>query len=79
MNATQHLPVHFIRTTDAHGCACYFVLQGKPSDIRRLQSQRGAVTLTDYGTILESGFDHTPLPEVCARLKAQYGLDIPTE
>ncbi len=74
------LPVHFIRSHNADGDACYFVLRASKASFRRLmtaQQRHNAIDIADYGEVLVSGYG--PHPSLIARgeLREKYGIELP--
>lgn len=65
-----------LRTRDSQGRVCYFYVLVDPLKKAILDRQTGQsnLTITDYGTIVESGFGENPPPAIAARMKAEYGF-----
>jgi hypothetical protein len=72
------LPIHFIRTVDAEGEACFFVLRASTANYNKLMAKRKKerVSMSAFGEVLASGFGR-PSAELRARMKLEYGVDLP--
>ncbi len=68
--------VWLLRTRDRNNRACYFYMRIDPLKKSILDRKKGeTLTITDYGTVLESGFGENPPAGVAARMKAEYGFE----
>ena len=74
----QSLPIHLLRSTDEHGCACHFIIRATPSNLSKLNAAQGKfIDIRDYAEILFSGFGADPLPSTRATIHAQFGVELP--
>ena len=74
----ESYPIHFIRTIDDDGEACFFVLRATPANFQKLMvtKQKRPVDIADYGEVLASGFG-TPSDALRSEMKAKYDIDLP--
>jgi hypothetical protein len=73
----QNLPIHLIRTRDAQGAACYFILRASKADFIKLSAKRHKepLNISDYGDILARGYGDKPDRHQAQKLRAQYDVD----
>lgn len=75
---THRPPIHLVRSTDINGRPCYFVLMCADAKIRSLREAIASRTngetldISQYGTIIASGFGHDVIAEDQRMLKEKY-------
>ena len=74
---STRLPVHLVKSRDAHNVECYFVIRASQASITRLiaKKNREHVDLSHFGEILASGFG-TPTKSTCDTLKSTHGINL---
>ncbi len=76
LKADSSADIYLIRGNDSTGRPAWYYLRahrGKKVAFETA-SKRGNVQLTEYGTILLSGYSKTPPPDVVARMSTEYGF-----
>lgn len=73
------LPVHFIRTCNANGTPCFFVLRASNASFMKLKAKMGKdpIDISTYGEIIASGFGDKPHKALAKRLHDEYDIEIP--
>jgi hypothetical protein len=77
LKADSSADIYLIRGNDSTGRPAWYYLRahrGKKVAFETA-SKRGNVQLTEYGTIILSGYGKTPPPDVVARMSAEYGFN----
>ena len=70
-------PIHFVRAKDSIGRDCYFFIMSSDQKMDRLETQlnQSGIDLTDFGSIVASGFGTEPSEAVTDMLKKHYHVD----
>jgi hypothetical protein len=73
-----HYPIHFIRTTDEEGEACFFLIRASQNNYQKLMASKHlrSIDISDYGEVLASGFGE-PTEALRREIKETYGVDLP--
>ena len=73
------LPIHLLRSQDADGCACHFVIRTSASSLTKLTAVQGkSIDIRDYAEILFAGFGTDPLPSTREKIRVEFGVELPT-
>jgi hypothetical protein len=74
----QSLPAHLVRTRNADGDHCYFVIRCSKANIVKLLAKKGReqIDIAQYGEVLIRGYGETVSAHDVAVLKTRFNLEL---